>query len=79
MKNEYIPFGRIAELKSRPNADRIAFFIMPGVMSFDYKVVTFPNRKMLENCLRKGAGVAVVKNEVKRGMLLYPGLEHEAE
>ena len=76
MKTEFMPSARIKDLKTRKEADKMAYFSQDA---FDYRVITFPSRKVLENCLKKGTGQAVIKTLVSKNCVLYPGFEYEIE
>jgi len=70
-----IPFGRINDLLSRPDANLIA--VKPGKgATDDYIVKRYTSRKALETFLRKpGNWYALVKNEVDPRMVVNPAFE----
>lgn len=70
-----IPFGRINDLRSRPDAHLIA--VRPGKgVTDDYIVKRYTSRKALETFLRKpGDWHALVKNEVDPRMVANPAFE----
>lgn len=63
MKSEYIPFGRIPELRARPDADLL--LLKPGNGVFDdWKVIRFATRKALEAFNAKAGLKPVVFTQV---------------
>lgn len=70
-----IPFGRIPDLRSLPDAELIALKPGRGVMD-DYLVKRYPSRLSLETFLKNpGQWFALVKNPVMPGMLIYPAFQ----
>jgi hypothetical protein len=70
-----IPFGRIPDLRSRPDAELIA--LKPGRGAFDdYRVKRYASRLALETFLRTpGTWYALVKTPVAPGMLIHPAFQ----
>lgn len=70
-----IPFGRVSELRSLPDAAFIA--VKPGRGAFDEcHVKRYSSRLALETFLRNPGGwYALLKNEVHPSMLVHPAFQ----
>lgn len=65
-----IPFGRIGDLRSRPDADLIAYTI-PARTFADFRLKRYASRKALEAFCRDGSSHhALVKRPVHPSMLV---------
>ena len=72
---EYIPLGRLAELKDRPDAN--LFLIKDGKGTFsDYSVIRFSTRKALEAFNIKAGLRPIVYSIVPKGMAVH---KHQKE
>lgn len=70
MKTTYVPFGRLAELKTRPDANLL--LTKPGNGIFDdYKVITFSTRQQLEEFNKRAGLKPLIYSEVPKGCAIY--------
>lgn len=77
MRKFLTPFGRLAELKNRPDADRL--LLKPATGSFlnaDYWVIPFASRKALEEFNKKARLRPVVFTEVPKNCAVWA---HESD
>ncbi len=74
-----MPGGRIPELLTRPDADRIAYRPLSLRLFSDYKCTIFQSRAALVAFLKtQPALVALIKDPVHPTMMLYPNLQRPA-
>ncbi len=70
-----IPFGRLNELQTHPEAHLLAV-LTPDRLFSDYRVKRYTSRLALETFLKNpGKWHAVIKNKVAPSMLIYPAFQ----
>lgn len=70
MKTRLVPFGRLLELRTRPDANLLLTKAPKGVFN-DYKVIRFASRKALEEFNKRAGLKAVVPTIVPKGCAIY--------
>lgn len=68
-----IPFGRMDDIRKRPDADRIAYWEPGGVFS-DYRLKKYASRDAMKPFL-KGSHHALVKDRVESSMIINRNLQ----
>ena len=68
-----VPFGRLDDLRTRPDADLITYRMGSGAWITDCELVKFKSRKALEAFLKNDGPLhALVKTPTDRNMLIHP-------
>jgi len=74
-KTEFLPFGRLSELKNRPDADLLLLKSGKGIFS-DCKIIKFSSRKALEEFNKKAGLKPVIFTQVPLNCVLY---QHQSD